>query len=291
MPKKRVIAAIIVRQGWAVQSFGFARWLPVGRPEIAARFFGSWGADEIVVLDIDASREGRTIDPALVARIAHQVQVPLTAGGGLRSAEDVREVVQAGADKVAMNQAAFDVPAGVHEAVEAFGTQCIIGAMDVRRGSDGVARVFAGNGQADTGLDPVAHAAALARLGVGEILVNSIDRDGAGAGYDTGTALAVARSVAMPVIVLGGAGHPAHLHDVLRHEEIAAAAAANFFNHTEHAIGTAKAWLKGAGIDIRLENWADYSQYPFDEGQGRLLKKPDAVLDDEIFEFVAPEVI
>lgn len=291
MPKKRVIAAIVVRQGRAVQSFGFARYLPVGRPEIAARFFGSWGADEILVLDIDASREGRTIDTELVARIAHEIRVPLTVGGGLHGVDDVRRVVQAGADKVAMNLAAFEAPSGVRAAAEAFGTQCIVGAMDVRRSGTGAATVHSHGGMVDTELGAAAHAAALGKLGVGEILINSVDRDGAGTGYDTEAALAVARSVSLPVIVLGGAGHPAHLLDVLRHEEIAAAAAANLFNHTEHAIGTTKAWLRAESLDMRVENWADYSQYPFDDGQGRILKKPDEVLDDEIFEFVPEEVI
>ncbi len=133
MPKKRVIATIIVKGGWTVQSIGFGRYLPVGRPEIAARFFSAWGADEIIMLDIDASSESRLIDLGMIERVASQIHVPLTVGGGIRSADDVRHVVQAGADKVAMNLAAYEDPDALRHAAEAFGNQCIIGVMDARR--------------------------------------------------------------------------------------------------------------------------------------------------------------
>lgn len=291
MPKKRVIAAILVKDGWAVQSIGFARYLPVGLPEIAARFFSEWGADEILLLDIDASRAGRMVDPDLVGRIAAAVHVPLTVGGGLRSVDDVRRIVQAGADKVSINLGTFEAPEQVRAAAEAFGNQCIVGAMDVRRDEGSRAAVFAEAGTRATGLDAVERAEALAALDVGEILVNSIDRDGARTGYDTEAIRAVADAVHVPIIALGGAGHPAHLYDVVRHESVSAAAAGNFFNYTEHAIAASKAYLRHRGLDVRLESWADYGLFNFDEADGRICKRPEDQLADEIYEFIPEEII
>ena len=292
MPKKRVIAAILVKNGWTVQSIGFSHYLPVGRPEIAARFFSSWGADEILLLDISASHDGTMIDPALVSRVAGEVYVPLTVGGGIRSVDDVRRVVQAGADKVSINLGAFEAPDQVRAAAEAFGDQCIVGAMDVRRGADGRAMVLADGGRRDTGLDAGTHAQNLAAMDVGEILVNSIDRDGAGAGFDIDAIQSVAQSAQrVPIIALGGAGDPSHLYEVLRLEEVSAAAVGNFFHYTEHAISSAKAYLHQKGLDVRMESWADYSLLSFSDADGRIRKRPEDQLSDEIFEFIPEEII
>ena len=290
MPKKRVIAAILVKRGWAVQSEAFGRYLPIGRPEIAARFFSEWGADEILLLDIDASHERRTIAPELVARVARSAYVPLTVGGGLRSVDDVRRVVQAGADKVSINLGAFEAPEQVKAAAEAFGNQCIVGAMDIRRGADGRAMVFAEGGRRETGLDAAAHAGALAAMDVGEVLVNSIDRDGARSGFDIDAIRSAAGAVRAPIIALGGAGHPTHLYDVLRLDEVSAAAAGNFFHYTEHAIATCKAYLHRCGLDVRMEGWADYRLFE-SSADGRIRKRPEDELADEIYEFIPEEII
>ena len=292
MPKKRVIATIIVKGGWTVQSIGFGRYLPVGRPEIAARFFSAWGADEIIMLDIDASSESRLIDLGMIERVASQIHVPLTVGGGIRSADDVRHVVQAGADKVAMNLAAFEDPDALRHAAEAFGNQCIIGVMDARqkRGRR-ASRFMSRPAESRPGSSARDYARRLAEHDVGEILVQSIDNDGARAGYDLELIDAVGEAVSCPVIALGGAGHPEHLRAALSRNHVSAAAAANFFHYTEHAIAAAKAYLHAHGIDVRLDNRADYRLHRFAAGDGRILKRSDEALVDEVFEFLPEEVI
>jgi cyclase len=291
MTKKRVIAVIIVKDGWTVQSIGFGRYRPVGRPEIAARFFSSWGADEIIMLDIEASRQRRVIDTALIERIASQVHVPLTAGGGIRSVDDVRRIVQAGADKVTMNLAAFEDFAAIRNAARAFGNQCIIGVMDARRGLAGGHEVYVESGSKGTGLGAREYALRLAEFGVGEILIQSIDNDGMGCGYDLDLIDAVGGAVGCPVIALGGAGHPEHLRAALSRPHVSAAGAANFFHYTEHAIASAKAYLRVHGIDVRLDNRADYRLHQFSATDGRIMKRSDDALAEEVYEFLPEEVI
>jgi cyclase len=290
MPKKRVIAAIIVKAGWAVQSIGFRRHLPVGRPEIAARFFSSWGADEIILLDIDASAENRIVDLAMIERVAAQTYVPLTVGGGIKGADDVRKIVHAGADKVAINLAAWESPDVVRTTAEAFGNQCIIGVMDARR-TNGGHEVFVNSGRKKTGIAARDYARRLVGIDVGEILVQSIDNDGARQGYDLDLIDAIGDSVNCPIIALGGAGHPEHLRAALSRNHVSAAAAGNFFNYTEHAIAVAKAYLNARGIDVRLDNRADYQIHQFGAVDGRILKRSDEALIDEVFEFLPEEVI
>jgi cyclase len=290
MPKKRVIAVIIVKDGWTVQSIGFNRYLPVGRPEIAARFFSTWGADEIVMVDIDASRQNRVIDARLIERVASQIHVPLTVGGGIRDVGDVRRVVQAGADKVAMNLTAFAAPSRVRLAAEAFGNQCIIGALDARRSDAGGHEVYVEGGRKPARIAAHDYARRLAALDVGEILVQSIDNDGTRQGYDLDLIDAVGEAVACPVIALGGAGHPEHVRAALSRAHVSAVAAANFFHYTEHAIAATKAYLHAHGIDVRLDNRADYRLHRFAD-DGRILKRSDASLVDEVFEFLPEEVI
>ena len=291
MPKKRVIATIVVKGGWTVQSIGFGRYLPVGRPEIAARFFSAWGADEIIMLDIDASRERRLIDLGMIERVASQIHVPLTVGGGIRNADEVRHIVQAGADKVAMNLAAYEDPGALCHAADAFGNQCIVGVMDARRSRGGGHRVYVDGGRKQTGIDARDYAKRLAEHDVGEILVQSIDNDGTREGYDLELIDAVGEAVGCPVIALGGAGHPEHLRAALSRDHVSAAAAANFFHYTEHAIAVAKSYLHANGIDVRLDNRADYRLHRFAVGDGRILKRSDEALVDEVFEFLPEEVI
>lgn len=290
MPKKRLIAALVVRDGIVVQSIGFKTYLPVGRPEIAARFFNDWGIDEIILLDITAAAEGRVIDPAMVERVSHACFVPLTVGGGIRNVDDVRGLIQSGADKVSVNRLALDDLAEVSEATRVFGSQCIVASIDVRKTGPGGYHVFAASGTRPTGLEPAAFAHELAAAGVGEILLNSIDLDGSKQGFDLDLIDRVAAAVNIPVIALGGAGHPAHFAAVLRRDNVSAAAAANLFHFTEHSVALVKSCLRNQGIDIRLDAPADYRDSPLVE-LGRLAKRSDAYLDELIFEYVPEEII
>ena len=289
MSKKRIIAVLVLRRGIVVQSIGFARYLPVGRPEIAARFLSDWGIDEIVLVDIEASGQQRLISPEVVARVAEAVFVPLTVGGGIRDVDDVHALIKAGADKVVINRLAVDDGGKVSEAVRHFGSQCIVVSVDVRS-VDGQYRVFADSGRRDTGLDVVSHARRIEQIGAGEILLNSIDRDGARNGYDLTLGDMVGGAVRIPVILQGGAGHPAHIADALAREGISAAAAANFLHYTEHSVATIKSFVRRQGIDLRSDSFAAYDGYRFDT-DGRIAKQAEPDLARQIFEYFPEEVI
>lgn len=290
MLKKRIIACLLVQGNIVVQSAGFKKRLPVGRPEIAAEFLDAWGVDEILLLKIDARGPGDILDPELVRRVADRCFAPLTAGGGIGSAEDAGRLVRAGADKVMTNSGAHASPGLVEDIARIFGSQCVVAAMDTRRMDNGRAQVFNDAARTPTGLAPEDWAARLEALGAGEILLQAADRDGAGQGYDVDVTRAVARAVAVPVIACGGAGHPAHLAEVLTQGEAAAAAAANFFHFTEHSVTVCKAFLRAQGIDVRLAPRDEHGRAGFDKA-GRLAKRPDVELSALRFQHHPKEVI
>jgi len=288
--KNRVIGCLIVKGGIVVQSTGFRSYLPVGRPEIAVEFLNSWGIDEIVLLDIDATREGRGPDIGLVARASKCGLVPLTVGGGIRHIDDIRDLIHAGADKVSINKAALLTPVLVREAAAVFGSQCIVVSIDARQNSPRKWEVYSDGGRVATGKEPWTWAREVERLGAGEIFLTSVDRDGGFNGYDLELISRVAGAVTIPVIVCGGAGHPKHFLEALGIDGVSAVAAGNFFHFTEHSVVVAKAYLKAVGIDIRLDTYPTYGEAEFAEN-GRILKKPDPVLEELIFEFIPKEVI
>lgn len=290
MSKQRIIGCLILRDNIVVQSIGFERYLPVGRPEIAARFFDQWGVDEIVLLDITARREGRTIPIETVAKVSAAIHAPLTVGGGLRSVDDVRAVIQAGADKISINGLLHDDPAVVEAIAHSFGVQCVIASIDALRGPDDTLHCMTDGRRRDVGQGPVAVARAAANLGAGEILINAIHRDGAQTGFDLPLIQDVARAVEIPVIALGGAGRPENLAEVLTNTGVSAVAAANFLHYIEHAIAVVKSRMRSQGLDIRLDSEADYQHIAFD-GNSRIGRRPDQELIDEIFEFIPREVI
>lgn len=289
MSKKRVIACIIVRNNWAVQSIGFSKYLPVGRPEIAARFLDDWGVDEIVLLDISATPEGRTIDSRLVERVAKSCHVPLAVGGGIRSLDDVRTILQAGADKICINSAAYETPSLVTEAASRFGDQCVIASMDVKSGGNGY-RIWANGASSTISRTPSDWARELALLGAGEILLGSVDRDGMHNGFDFKLIEEVATQVDIPVIAVGGCGRPEHLFEALQKEYVSAAAAANFWHYTEHAVATAKSAVIARGVDVRNDALADYRWMDTDH-DGRAAKRDDLALEALAFQFIPDEVI
>jgi cyclase len=289
--KKRVIAVLLVKQGVVVQSLGFRRWLPVGRPEIAVEFLNQWGIDEIVLLDIDATRERRLFSVELVRSVARYGFVPLTVGGGIRSVDDMKRLIQSGADKIAINAAALTTPELITQGAEMFGRQCVVISIDAARQRDGSYQAFTNSGRTPSGLGPAELARRSVERGAGEILVNSIDRDGARTGYDLELARLVASGLSVPVILCGGAGHPAHLAEGLAIENVSAVAAANFFHYTEHSVAVAKAYLeKHCAQPVRLETYANYRDFEFDADR-RLERKSDQALGELRFEFHPKEVI
>jgi imidazole glycerol-phosphate synthase subunit HisF len=255
MLARRIIPCLDVKGGRVVKGVRFVNLVDAGDPvEVAARYDAE-GADELCFLDITASHEERPIILDVVARTAERVFMPLTVGGGVRTVDDVRALLKAGADKVSINTAAVARPAFVHEAAERFGTQCVVVAIDARRRvADEPARsweVYTHGGRTPTGLDAVAWAGEMEAAGAGEILLTSMDRDGTRLGYDLELTRAVVERVGIPVIASGGVGALAHLHEGLTAGGASAALVASLFHYGEHSVREAKAYLRERGVAVR----------------------------------------
>ena len=249
---RRIIPCLDVDAGRVVKGTRFKNLRDAGDPVETARRYNEEGADEIAVLDISASHEGRDIILHLVSAIAGTVFIPLTVGGGVRSLEDIRTLLRSGADKVSINTAAVARPELVKEAADSFGSQCIVVAIDARsQGADSWG-VFTHGGRRDAGLDAVAWAVRMAQYGAGEILLTSMDRDGTRDGFDLALTRAVSDAVPVPVIASGGVGRLEHLAQGLKEGRADAVLAASIFHFGEHSIGEAKQHLAAAGIEVRL---------------------------------------
>ncbi|WP_447974180.1 imidazole glycerol phosphate synthase subunit HisF [Nitrospira sp. Kam-Ns4a] len=258
MLTKRIIPCLDVKDGRVVKGVSFVNLRDAGDPVEVARLYDQEGADELCFLDITASYENRKTILDVVARTAEQVFMPLTVGGGVRTLEDVRALLRAGADKVSINTAAVERPEFVKEAAERFGTQCIVVAIDAkRRRNEGPAggrrgwEVFTHGGRRPTGLDAVEWARRMEALGAGEILLTSMDQDGRQDGYDLELTAAVSGTVTIPVIASGGAGTLAHLYEGFARGRADAVLAASIFHYRTYTIPQAKAYLSERGIPVR----------------------------------------
>ena len=255
MLARRIIPCLDVKDGRVVKGVRFVDLVDAGDPvEVAARYDAE-GADELCFLDITASHEARPIILDVVARTAERVFMPLTVGGGVRTVEDVRALLKAGADKVSINTAAVARPEFVGEAATRFGTQCVVVAIDARRRvADDPTRgweVYTHGGRTATGIDAVAWAARMEATGAGEILLTSMDRDGTRLGYDLELTRAVSERVGVPVIASGGAGTLEHLYEGLAAGGASAALVASLFHYGEYTVREAKAFLHSRGIAVR----------------------------------------
>jgi len=249
---KRVIPCLDVKDGRVVKGVRFVDLRDAGDPVEAALAYDGQGADELVFLDIAASHENRQIMLDVVSRTAEGIYIPLTVGGGIRSVEDVRMLLRAGADKVSLNTAALDNPRIVREAAERFGSQCIVIAIDARQ-ENGRFGVYTHGGRRATGRDAIAWAREAEALGAGEILLTSMDRDGTRDGYDLELTRAMAESVSVPVIASGGAGTLEHLWEGLAVGRADAVLAASIFHFGTYSIAEAKRYLRSRGVEVRLE--------------------------------------
>jgi len=249
---KRVIPCLDVKDGRVVKGVRFVDLRDAGDPVEAALAYDGQGADELVFLDITASHENRQIMLDVVSRTAEGIYIPLTVGGGIRSVEDVRMLLRAGADKVSLNTAALDNPRIVREAAERFGSQCIVIAIDARQENGGFG-VYTHGGRRPTGRDAIAWAREAEALGAGEILLTSMDRDGTRDGYDLELTRAMAESVSVPVIASGGAGTLEHLWEGLAVGRADAVLAASIFHFGTYSIAEAKRYLRSRGVEVRLE--------------------------------------
>ena len=252
MLKARIIPCLDVKDGRVVKGVNFVDLRDAGDPVEAARAYDAAGADELCFLDITASHEKRDILLDVVRHTADHCFMPLTVGGGVRTLDDIRRLLLAGADKVSINTAAVKRPDFVREAAEKFGSQCIVVAIDAKQVAPGKWEIFTHGGRESTGIDAIDFARQVTALGAGEILLTSMDRDGTKSGFDTALTRAVAEAVSVPVIASGGVGTLDHLVAGIKDGHANAVLAASIFHFGEFTIGEAKNFMADKGIPVRL---------------------------------------
>ena len=252
MLAKRIIPCLDVSAGRVVKGVNFVELRDAGDPVEIARRYDEQGADELTFLDITASSDDRDIILHVVEQVAEQVFIPLTVGGGVRVVDDVRRLLNAGADKVSMNTAAVNNPQLVHDASSKVGSQCIVVAIDAKQTAPGTWEVFTHGGRKNTGLDAIEWARKVESLGAGEILLTSMDRDGTKSGFDLALTRAVSDAVRIPVIASGGVGTLEHLAEGVSEGRADAVLAASIFHFGQHTVREAKELMRARGIEVRL---------------------------------------
>ncbi len=251
MLTKRIIPCLDVMEGRVVKGINFVKLRDAGDPVTNAKTYEEQMADELCFLDITASHEKRRTIVDVVERVAHEVFMPLTVGGGIKNIQDIRDILLAGADKVAVNTAAVESPEFVREASEIFGSQCICIAIDAKRKGDSF-EVFTYGGRRPTGVNAVQWAIMVEKLGAGEILLTSMDRDGTKIGFDIALTRAISEAVNIPVIASGGVGTLEHLYEGLVEAKADAVLAASIFHYREYTVIDAKKYLREKGVNVRL---------------------------------------
>ncbi|NLD74949.1 MAG: imidazole glycerol phosphate synthase subunit HisF [Chloroflexi bacterium] len=251
MLAKRIIPCLDFKDGRVVKGVNFVELRDAGDPVEQATIYSNERADELVFLDIAASHEGRDIVADMVRRVADAVTIPFTVGGGLRTVEDLRAILLAGADKTSINSAAVRTPDLIDEGAKRFGSQCIVVAIDVKREEDGHWQVYISGGRQPTGRDALEWAREVEDRGAGEILLTSMDCDGTQNGYDVEITRAVADAVSIPVVASGGAGTLEHFYDVLTEGGASAALAASLFHFQQYSVGEVKGYLRERGLPVR----------------------------------------
>lgn len=252
MLAKRIIPCLDVDQGRVVKGVKFVEIKDAGDPVEVARRYDLEGADELTFLDITASSEGRETMVHVVEQVAGEIFIPLTVGGGIRQLEDIRTMLNAGADKVSINSAAVSRPEFVAEAADRFGSQCIVVAIDAKKVAEGRWEIFTHGGRKPTGIDAIAWARKMVGYGAGEILLTSMDRDGTKQGFDLELTSTLSEAVPVPVIASGGVGNLQHLVDGIVQGRADAVLAASIFHYAEYTIREAKEFMRSAGIEVRL---------------------------------------
>ena len=252
MYTKRIIPCLDVKDGRVVKGVNFVNLIDAGDPVMVAKAYDAAGADEVVFLDITASSDNRKTVVDMVRRVAENVFIPFTVGGGIRTVEDFRLLLREGADKISVNSAAIMNPNLIAEAADKFGSQCVVVAIDAKRRADGGFNIFKNGGRIDMGIDAVEWAIKAEKLGAGEILLTSMDCDGTKAGYDIALTKAISSAVKIPVIASGGAGKLKHFYDALTEGGAEAALAASLFHFKELEIKEVKEYLRSRNVSVRL---------------------------------------
>ena len=250
---KRIIPCLDVHNGRVVKGVNFVNLRDAGDPVEIAAAYDKAGADEIVFLDITASSDARKTVVDMVRRVAENVFIPFTVGGGIRTVEDFKVLLREGADKISINSSAINRPELISEAADKFGSQCVVVAIDARRRADGSGwNIYKNGGRVDVGIDAVEWAEKVCRMGAGEILLTSMDCDGTKAGYDIELTRSIAEAVSVPVIASGGAGTKEHFYEALTEGKADAALAASLFHYKELEIRELKEYLKEKRLSVRL---------------------------------------
>lgn len=253
MHTKRIIPCLDVNGGRVVKGVNFVNLIDAGDPVEIAKAYDRAGADELVFLDITASSDARDTVVDMVRRVADQVFIPFTVGGGIRTVDDFKKILREGADKVSVNSAAIMNPNLIADAADKFGSQCVVLAIDAKKREDGSGwNVYKNGGRVDMGIDAIEWAIKGYELGAGEILLTSMDCDGTKAGYDLELTRRIAENVGIPVIASGGAGNMEHFYDALTYGKADAALAASLFHFKELEINEVKAYLRGRDVSVRL---------------------------------------
>ena len=250
---KRIIPCLDVKNGRVVKGVNFVDLKDAGDPVAIAKAYDEAGADELVFLDITASSDNRATVADMVSRVADQVFIPFTVGGGIRTVEDFKAILREGADKISVNSAAINEPELISRAADKFGSQCVVLAIDARRREDGGWNIYKNGGRIDTGLDAVEWAIRAEKLGAGEILLTSMDADGTKAGYDLTLTRTIADAAHIPVIASGGAGTKEHFYEALTEGHADAALAASLFHYKELTIREVKDYLAERNVPVRRE--------------------------------------
>ena len=280
MLKKRVIACLNILNNIVVQSIDFKKYLPVGKPEIAVEFLNDWGIDEIILIDIEATRRGKKPNLEMINKVSSFNMVPLTVGGGIKTIQDIENLMHCGADKVCINSLIHSNLSKVKEATSIFGCQSVVASVDIKK-EFGKTRIFNYLNKNTLDIDYITWIKKIESFGVGEIFVNSVDNDGKKQGYDFDLFRKIANNINIPLLGCGGAGSPDHMLQLLTNTDVSAAVAGNFFHFYEHSVNITKS-LISKNIPMRDDSYFQYKDLLFDKN-GRLLKKSDDDLEKLLF--------
>lgn len=288
MLKKRIIATLIIKDDIVVQSFNFKRYLPIGKPQIAVEYLNYWGVDEIVILDIDASKNNKEPNFKEIKEIASKCFVPLTIGGGINSIDHIKQLMHCGADKISINNIAINNPDFIQNAAHIFGNQCIVISVDaVKINNDYFVYDYKQKNNLQVRITDFVKQ--MEDRGAGEIIINSVDNDGSYKGFDTELINEVCTSTTIPIICSGGAKNANDFINVFEKTNVNAASASNFFHFTEHSVIITKSNILKK-MPIRLETAAKYAETSFDQNL-RIQKKDDKILDELLYEKIIKEII
>lgn len=293
MLKTRLVGLVMVKSGIAVQSYGFSRYLPIGKPEVVVEYLDRWGIDEIALIDIDASQQSRAPNAAMIQRCAKFCHVPLSVGGGVKSLSHMEVLMRAGADKIIINSALITHPNLITEGARVFGNQSMIASIDVQRGPASQFFVKTPSLEQSSSFDSTLAINVLAQKvqarGAGEILLNSVNQDGQRRGYNLEALAEIQKAITIPVIICGGVGNATHFIDGAK-LGASAVAAGNYFHFTEHSVILAKRKIMQSGIPMRLESHASYSHATLDK-RDRLININEQALSKMRFTKIKEDVI